>query len=445
MSKAVAVLKRAIDLSFVGALERGSHTREILDNIVWLATKYIVVILGWILVGAWVARYLGPRQLGIFNYAQSLAGLFAPFAALGLDSILVRDIVRSQSVEGQSLGTAFLLRLIGGFATFWLALGAVFLLRPGDRLAQWSVAILAAVVLFRAFDVIDCWFQSRVRSKYAVYAKTTGFVLAALVQVALILARASLLAFVATILLEAALGAVGLVAAYWLNGGSLANWQPRLRRAKQLMAESWVLILSGAAIMIYMRIDQVMIGGMIGDKAVGIYAAAVRLSEAWYFIPVAIVASAFPSIVEARDGPPEAYHRRLQVLFKSLSLLSYAVCIPATLMSGWLVTLLYGERYVQAGPVLAVLLWAGPSVALGVAGEQWKVAERLTRFSFPATALGAVMNVVLNWFWIPRYGPLGAAFATVASYPVAGILACLLFRETRQVGVMMLKALVFVG
>jgi PST family polysaccharide transporter len=193
--------------------------------------------------------------------------------------------------------------------------------------------------------------------------------------------------------------------------------------------------------MIYMKIDQIMLGQMVGDEAVGIYSAAARISEVWYFIPTVIVASTFPAILEARKNSERQYYQRLQQLYDLMVLISFAIALPMTFLSTLLVTALFGQEFSSAGPVLAIHIWASVFVFLGVASSRWFVAESRQMLSFQRTALGAAANIILNLLLIPTQGPAGAAIATVASYAVAALFADLLQQETRSMFQMKIRAL----
>lgn len=418
--------------------------RKIIGNTAWLfGDKILRMVLG-LLVGVWVARYLGPEQFGLYNYAVAFVSLFSTFATLGLDGIVVRDIVREPSCQNETLGTAFVLKLLGGIATLLLTVGTISLVRPEDNLIRWLVAIIAAGTVFQAFDTIDFWFQSQVQSKYTVYAKTTAYLLINGVKIVLIQMRAPLIAFAWTALAEIALGAVGLVIAYLVKGHALRAWQCSLIHAKKLLKDSWPLIFSTIVITIYMRIDQLMLGMMIADKAVGVYSAAVRVSELWYFVPGAIVNSIVPSIIEAKAISESLYYERLQKLLSFLSKISYAIAIPISFFSSQIIMLIYGEKYIDAGPVLAIHIWAGLFVSLGLARIPWMLAEQFMKFELATTAVGAVINIVLNLLLIKRYGGLGAAIATVIAQIVATYGANALYAKTRQLFIYQTKALLMI-
>jgi O-antigen/teichoic acid export membrane protein len=201
--------------------------------------------------------------------------------------------------------------------------------------------------------------------------------------------------------------------------------------AQNLLKDSWPLILSGMVIAIYMRIDQVMIKEMLGSESVGQYAAAVRISEAWYFIPMVIASSVFPAIINAKKISEELYYARLQQLYSFMVWLSIAIALPMTLLSDWVVHLLYGNQYQQAGNVLMIHIWSGVFVFLGVASGKWLLNENLQIFSTINTSIGAILNIFLNYIFIPKFGIEGAAWATLISYCVAAYLGLAFFKKTR--------------
>jgi len=413
---------------------------KIVDNIGWLIFDKVLRMGVGLLVVVWVARYLGPQQFGLFNFATAFVGLFGAVAGLGLQSIVVRDIVRDPTCKEETLGTAAVLQLGGGVLAYGLILGTIFLLRPNDVLAKWLVAILGSMMLFKASEVAVYWFESQVLSKYTVWVQNGSFMVFAAVKVALILGNAPLLAFAWATMAEAAFVALLLLAMLGLRGTGLLKLKVSLTRAKVMLTDSWPLMLSGLAIVAYMKIDQIMLGQMLGDEAVGIYSAATRISEVWYFIPMMIVASVFPAILDAKKHSEALYYQRLQRLYDLMVWLSVAVALPMTFLAGPIVALLYGPAFGEAGTVLAIHIWASVFVFLGVASSQWFVAENRQILSFQRTLLGAVINVVLNYIWIPIFGAVGAAYATVLAQASVGLIYDVFQKETRSMFIMKLKS-----
>ena len=263
------------------------------------------------------------------------------------------------------------------------------------------------------------------------------------VKIALIYNHASVLYFAGALVFDSAILALGLLFIFKRKQLHLHTWTFNWARAKSLIQQSWPLILTAVMISIYMKIDQVMLKSA-GSKIVGIYSAAARISESWYFIPVAIVTSVFPAIIHARKTDIERYHKRLQNLYDLLVVISLPVAILVSIFADQIIHLLYGNPYQGAGILLSIHIWSGIFVFLGSASSQFLLAEGFTLISFLRTAFGALVNVLLNLWLIPIYGALGASIATLIAYASATFFI-LAIPHTRAQGLSMLKSLFLVS
>ncbi|MDK2947134.1 MAG: hypothetical protein PWQ63_294 [Methanolobus sp.] len=414
--------------------------RKYLFNTSWLFFQNIIRLVAALFVGVYVARYLGPSQYGLLNYSISYIALFSALATLGLDNIVIRELVIHKDKRDLLLGTAFLLKIAGSFLLLAvLAIGVQF--TSNDSLTNLLIAIIAAGTLFQATNVIDYYFQSKVQSKFTVQVNFWTIIVLSILKLYAIHIGAPLLWFAVLTSLENAFLSIGYVAVYKLNRLSLISWKFDLNIAISLLKNSWPLIFSGIVISLYMRIDQVMIKQMLDSQAVGLYAAAVKLSEAWYFVPTIISSSLFPAIIKSKSISENLYYERLQQLYDFLVIIALSIVLPTTLLSKLIIATLYGQNYLGAGTVLSIHIWAGLFIFVGVARDKWILTENLQRYTFIYTAMGAIVNIILNTYLIPPYGINGAAFATLISQFVAVIFAPLLFKETRLSVFMIIKAI----
>ena len=412
-----------------------------MENLGWLVIDKVLRIgLGLVLM-IWLARYLGPEQFGLLNYAIAFVGLFGALASLGLQGIVVRDLVREKNIKEETLGTAAFLQFVGGALSYALIVLIIYRVRPDSPTLQLLVLVIGATILFKASDIAIYWFESQVQSKYTVWVQNTVFIVFFGVNATLILAGAPLAAFAWAMMFEVLVVAILLLVLLDRLGPGLTALTASISRAGALLSESWPLLLSGFAILVYMKIDQIMIGQILGDSSVGIYSVAVRVSEAWYFVPMAISASVFPAILDARERSHEQYDSRMQYLYGLLVWFSILVALPMTLFSAALISALFGPAYSQAGPILAIHIWAAVFVFLGVASSKWYLAEGLQILHLKRTLLGALVNVCLNYLLIPRMGAIGAAWATLLSYSIVALFADLFQKQTRRMFYMKIRAL----
>jgi O-antigen/teichoic acid export membrane protein len=401
--------------------------------------EQILRMITGLLVGIWVARYLGPDQFGVFSYAIAFVAIFSSVAKLGLDSIVVRDLVNNPESRDDYLGTAFWLKIVGAVVALTIIAFATEF-TSNDRTINLYIFIIASGIIFQSFEVVDFYFQSKVLSKFVSICKITQLLFSSLLKVYLVITGADLLWFVIVSLVDQVLLALTLFIVYRYQ--KLGNFYNHfdVATAKRQLKDSWPMIFSSLVVMIYMRIDQIMIKEMMGEKEVGLYSAAVRLSEAWYFIPMVITNSLFPAIVNAKQISEKLYYARLQRLYTFMVWFAIAVALPMTFLSDWLVILLYGEAYRLAGQVLMIQAWAGIFVFLGVASGAWLTSENLQHLAFYRTFSGVVVNVLLNIILIPSYGLTGAAIATVISYMIAGFLFDFFHKNTKAIFFMKVNA-----
>ncbi len=407
---------------------------------------------GWLMFGKilsmvvnlMIANYLGAISFGDLSFADALTAIIAAVGTLGLDSFIIREIIQEPDKKEEILGTSLLMRI--GVNVLLIPLSVliyvVFHHFSGnqDRPLTWIVFFLAFASFFKSFNVIDSYFQSQVASRYVVKVQNVCVLLSAAVKVLLVVLGLPVIYFAVALAFDGFILAVGLVWMYQKRGLNIRSWNFNRNRAVSLLRQSFPLILSAVMVSIYMKIDQVMLK-TVGSAEVGIYSAAAKLSEAWYFIPIAIVTSVFPAIIHARKTDHKRYIKRLGNLYDLLIFISLPVALFISFFGNDIIDLLYrNNQYEGAGPMLSIHIWSGVFVFLGSASSQYLLAEGFTLISFQRTALGAVMNILLNLWLIPAYGGIGASVATLIAC-IFSTFYLLFLPKTRQQGIMMLKSL----
>ncbi|MGB7547704.1 MAG: flippase [Terracidiphilus sp.] len=407
--------------------------RASLSNIGWLGGDRFLRMFGGVVVSTAVARYLGPSQFGLLNYGIAIYSLFNIMSNLGLDFLVVREVALDEGGEPQILGTAFVLKAVASVVTTLAAIAAAKLLEPHNSVLIEIVALMSFAAISQAFDVIDYLFQAQTRSRYAVGPRNIVFIAASIARLAAVFMRTQLLVFAWIAAFEILFAEIGLAISYLCFRHPRLRWSWHLPRAKALLTESWPLLVSSLMIMVYLRSDQILLGTMASKAIVGQYTAAIRLSEIWYSIPIIICVSVMPRLLKTREASPERYYARLQRLYESMVLLSVFVAVCTQFAGPFLVRLLYGKQFASAAGILSVHIWTGVFVFVGVVSGQQFVQEKLTVSSMQRTVLGAIINVVLNILWIPRWGGIGSAMATLVAQSVASYFADAIDPGTRHI------------
>ena len=400
-----------------------------MHNSGWLLFDKLVRLMLGLLVGAWVARSLGPAQYGELAYALAYIAFFQTVSTLGLDSIVVRDLVIHPEREAQILGTAFTLRFACGIFSWLVAvLGMAVISGWSDR-SVLLVLLVGGSLVFQAADTVDLWFQSRSQSRRTVVAKLAAYLLSGGVKVALIVAEAPLAAFAAVLAFEAMSAALGLFFSYRRFRCS-QPWRLVWVQGRQLLDESWPFILSGLSIMAYIRIDQIMIKEMLGERALGIYAVILPLSTFWQIIPTTFSVSLAPFIAKQRLAGEAQYRKTIVLVFRAFFYLGVFVALSTYFVSGWLVPLLFGTQYSEAVEILNVHVISNVFCFMGIAHNLWLVNERHFAVRLYGTVLAGISAVGINFLTLPWLGLIGASLAAIVAQALAAFLINVLLDRT---------------
>ena len=407
---------------------------KIVRNISWLFFDKILRMGVGFFIGVWIVRYLGPEQFGLLSFATAFVGLFAAFTALGLQSIVVRDIVHNPDCASETLGTIAILQLISGIAAYLMVLVAIVNLRPDDAIARTIIAILGPMILLKASEITVWWFESKVLSKYTVWAQNGVFLVFAAVKVILILEQASLIAFVWIMLAEAVVVAIILLGVMSKYGLLLTKLRVSIKRAKLLLKDGWPLLISSIMIVIYMQIDKIMLGKMVGYEEVGIYSVATLISTVWYFLISIFLATLFPSLTNLHAQRSGLLSQRWIQLYALMLWVSVAVALILSLFSNILVEFIFGEMYARSASVLVVHAWAGVNVAIGSVWSKWLLLENKLKIGLYGQLIAVIINVGLNFWLIPSFGAIGAALATLVSSWISMFLSFSLYKPKETFG-----------
>lgn len=397
----------------------GRHTvQRALDNSFWLFCDQLLRMAAGLLVGVWMARYLGPEQYGWLSYAMAAVGMVSSFTSLGLNAVVVRELVRVPGETNAWLGTAFFLRATGAGVGFLACVGIAWLRALPVADVRPLILIVATGMFFQTLDVIDLLFQAKGESRVSAWVRMAACVLANVVKVALILGHAPVAAFAAAGVSELALSAVGWRWAAQQRVWGMKAWRCERTRAAALLRESWPLALSGLAIYVQAYADQLVIGTMLGGTELGQYAAAMRLVSVFAFVPVVVQTVAAPEITRAKQDDETLYQRRLHSLYRGMFGLFLLTALPLALVGPPAAQLLYGVSYAGTAALLPWLAFRLFFTNLGVARSIFITNEGLFRFALLTAIAGAAVNLLLNVVLVPRFGVRGAIGSSFASFAV---------------------------
>lgn len=411
-------------------------------NTSWLLAERILRLVINLVVQILIIRYLGPSEYGLLSYGLSFVAIISSVATLGLESILTRDLVNFPEKQNELLGSALVLRLTGATTSILLIIILAFIIEDSSLNIS-LIIILGFQTLFQSFNIFDFFFQSKIIAKFSAYVYLIGTILGSIFKICLIIFQASLIYFAFAYLLETIIIAIGFISFYKINGFSILQLKFDKILGKNLLHDSWPLLFASVAIMIYMKVDQLMLKYMLNETQVGYYASAVKICEAWYFVPMAITNSLFPAILNAKKMSYKLYINRMEKLYDLLAWISIGIAIPVTIFSKPIIEILFGIEYLPASSVLTIYIWAGVATFLGVASGQYLIGENLTLLAFYRTLIGMIANIILNLILIPMWGITGSALATLISYSISTLFMGINSEGLKQTQ-LMIKSIFFI-
>ena len=406
-----------------------SLMHRVISNTGWQIGQNIYSMLLSLIVGSLSARYLGPSNYGILGYGATLVTLFSSISKLGMDSVVVNEIVKKKENSGIYLGTAIVMRLIASVFSVLCVSIVVMLMEPENKLLQLVTFLQAISLVLQVHEVFNYWFQVELKSKYYVIASILGLTIMSAWRIYLLATGASVQWFALSSSIQA--GVVMVVTLLIFIKLKEVKLRFSIEAGKMILSKSHHFIISSIAITLYMQTDKMMLGKMVGTEIVGYYTAAMTIATLWEFVPGAIVNSVRPVIIADREEHYEKYIRKIQLLMLMMTFMSVGVGIVVTLLDKVAIIILFGEKYLSAAPVLAVLIWSTGFAQIGTARSIWIVAEDYNPYQKYMVIMGAIVNALLNYFGIRFFGMIGAAYATLLSQAFVQFIAPLFFKKTR--------------
>lgn len=396
---------------------------KIAGNSLWFMVEKLLGLLSGLAIGILVARYLGPEQFGALAFAMAITSIMLPISKLGLDSIVVRDIVKEPQKGALILSNALKLRLAATLLAIPVMVFIAWALGQSPTVIS-IVAILGLANLIRSCEVLELYFRSQMRLDLSSKIGMLALSISALSKIGLVLATASLLFFALPLLLEALALAVLCYLFFRKIDSPLLSFKLHdTKQMKGMLSDGLPLLLSAFLAAILLDIDQLLLAHFSGDATVGTYKIAVTMITATYFFAMAISRSSFPLLIKLSTEKPAQFIWLMQSLSLGLTLIGYAGICVIWLFGSPIILLLYGEDFLESVQVLSILSFGLPIVYLGFMRNIWNRIHNIIRFELIATLLATAFNITLNIALIPHFGSIGAAWVTVASYGIAYFLA----------------------
>lgn len=404
--------------------------KKIIKNTGWLVFGQIYQMGISLVVGLLTARYLGPSNYGTITFAASLVSIFSIIVTLGLEGVVVRELVANRDNEGDILGTSIVMQLIASMFSFLAIYISIYFLKPNDHVMFIVCFLQSIMLMFKPFEIIEYWYQSMLKSKISTIVKSVSYTCVSLYKVILLITAKSVVWFAFSTSLDMLIIAILYVILFHRQSVHRLNFS--LKTAKNLISQSYHFIISGLMVVIYSQMDKIMIGQMLDEKQVGIYSAAITLCSLWVFIPRAFTNSARPMIMELRNNNEELYRKRLTQLNAGIWWIGIVFALGITVLAKPLILILYGEAYIDGSTALVISVWFSVLASLSEPRGIWILCENKNKYVKRYLMWGTIVNLILNFLLIPYLGINGSAIATLVTQIVTGLIAPYAYKETRE-------------
>ena len=399
------------------------------NNAGWLIAQQIYSGILSFVISAIAANYLGLGDFGLIGYSASYIALFTGITRLGLDSVIVGELVSKQDDAGNILCSAMVMRIIVSVLSMAALAGLMAVIEPGNSVLMVITVLQSVSVVLSIYEVFFYWFHARLESKYPAIGAMAASIVVCVWRIVLLALGASVEWFAASAMIQAFVTLV--VVAIIFKQRAAVRFSYSLGMMKQLFKKSYHFMISGLAILIYLQTDKVMIGSMMGKTYVGYYAAAAAVSQLWLFILCSLNISSQPIILKKHGSDPTGFIRSFQLLLFAVASMGLVTGVFFQVFGKEITVFIFGDAYIASAEMLSVLIWASIFSGIGFARNIWIIAEELNKYVKYFSALGAVGNIVLNFYLIKSFGIIGAAAATLCTEVFIVLAAPLLFKRTR--------------
>lgn len=418
-------------------------SNKIISNTGWIIGEKVIQMVISLIIGMITARYLGPDNYGLINYGASYIAFFYSICTLGLEGIIVKQLVQNPNYEGEILGTGILMRIVSSVVSILSIIIIVSTINPNDVLLRNVVFLQSLSLIFRSFELIDYWYQSRLKSKYTTIIKSIAYIVMSIYKVIILIMQKDIIWFAFSTTLDLIVVAILMIYSYFRNNGQRLSFSFKL--SKNMLSESYHFILSGLMVAVYGQMDKLMIGQMLGVKSVGLYSVGITICSLWNFIPCAIISSLRPSIIESKNISRDLYEHKIKKLYSIIIWLGILYAIFISIFSKPIILILYGKNYIGALLPLKIAVWYGIFSILGIARDIWIICEGYQKYSKYFALIGSICNFILNILLIPKFGIVGASIATLITQIITGFFVTLVFKDTRESNKYMIEGFLLKG
>lgn len=412
---------------------------KVVKNASWIIVCRIAQSLIALIIGMLSARYLGPSNYGLLNYANSVVAFVVPLAQLGLRNVLVEEIVSHPDREGKTLGTSIVMSVASSILCIFGCLAFVSIVNAGERETFIVCALYSISLVFQVTEMIQYWYQAKLLSKYTSIVSLIAYAIVSVYKFCLLILNKSIYWFAISYAFDFFIISIVLFFIYRKIGNQKLSFSFSL--GKQLFSKSKYYIVANMMVTVFAQTDKIMIKMIVGNAENGYYSTAVTCAGVAGFVFGAVIDSLRPVIFESRKVSHKDFEKKMILLYSIIFYMGITQSVFFTIFAKQMIKILYGSAYLAAIPLLKVVTWYSVFSYMGMVRNIWMLAEEKQRYLWIINMSGALLNVVGNLIMIPYIGAVGAAIASVLTQFFTNFLLCFVIAPIRPTALMIMRAL----
>ncbi|MFH1671359.1 MAG: flippase [Candidatus Portnoybacteria bacterium] len=390
-----------------------------LNSIISSGAKILGLALSLITIG-FISRYLGQSGFGYYATVVAFLYFFTVLSDLGLYSICLREISRPRADERKIMSNAFTLRFFIGLIVFSSA-PLIILLFPYPSQVKSGVLIGA----------IGFWLLSNQQVLVGIFQKYLRMDKIALAELLSRSAQLGLVAFFINREASFLLIITALIAGGVVNFGltfflarkyMLISFQFDFSFWKDLLRKSFPLGLAIVFTMIYFKLDTIMLSLMKPASHVGIYNLGYKFMESILFFPAMFIGLVMPLMSKYALSAREKFNKITQESLSVLLVFVVPLIIGTFFLSDRIIVLISGNDFILSAQVLNILIIAAGIIFMGVLFSNMIISLEKQKTLTYIYGFGALVNLIANLIFIPKYSYFGAAWTTVLTELIVTIL-----------------------
>ncbi len=414
------------------------NNSKIIDNAKWIVACKLMQSALQLVVGVLSARYLGPSNYGLINYAASIVAFAIPFMRLGFDATLVREYVEFPDNEREIAGTSLILNLLSATFCVFGVVGFSAASNADDSTTVVVCVLYSLSLVFGAAEMVQYWFQYKLLSKYSSIIMLISYIVVSAYRIFLLVAGKNIYWFAVVHSIEYGLVAIFLLIVYFKKGGKLAF---SFAVAKRMLCNSKHYIIAALMLVIIQNTDHIMLTNMISESENGLYSAAINSASVLQFVYSAVIDSYRPVILANKKDGSDEYCLNITRLYSVTIYLSFAQSLAFTVFSDLIIRLLYGSEFAGSAAVLRILVWFLAFSTMGSVRNVWILAEQKQKYLWIINISGAAVNILLNAVLIRPMGACGAALASLITQVAANFVLGFVWKPLRDNNHLIVKSL----